>query len=412
MNRYGGPLPASAIAGALRSKNGTPVLSTDQDALTGGFGPSLRRMITSGVYNGDFNDVPAAGNQVTDENPLPFWTIAQASGTAFEAYSLADGATASGRSIRLVLTAGAASDEGYLEQLIPVNGSQGQSYGYLPVATIKTAGSVNGIEAFIRHHFLKEDGTTTTGSATTKAATTTSIGATTLLDLKPDNAVVVPADAYWLRIQVGLRRAAAATSDTVTVTLHEVRAVTGGTKAIAVDSTDPATYGYAAIDQLSGIARIRANEAGAAPNTAEIDVDGVNNRIEIGASTTTFIGGVAFDLDNQNIVAAGDTIKQPGLVSGIYQGTVLYLVNNTGGSITLTSAPTLPSPDLSAGVATLAVLVGAGTQNVVVQDQGTLAGSNLRLAAASRTLGPRDVLTLLFIPGVGDWVEVSFSNNL
>lgn len=81
-------------------------------------------------------------------------------------------------------------------------------------------------------------------------------------------------------------------------------------------------------------------------------------------------------------------------------------VAGSGGAVILTSTPTIA--DGSEGQ----VLIIRGTDdtnNVTVQDQGTLAGSNLEIGAVSRTLGNRDVLVLMF-DGT-DWVEVSFSNN-
>lgn len=82
------------------------------------------------------------------------------------------------------------------------------------------------------------------------------------------------------------------------------------------------------------------------------------------------------------------------------------ITNTTGGSLTLTSTPTLP--DGSDGQ--VVTILNVGAQNVVVQDQGTLAGSNLRLGAATRTLGPRDSIRLAWSTGIGDWVEEFFSN--
>lgn len=98
----------------------------------------------------------------------------------------------------------------------------------------------------------------------------------------------------------------------------------------------------------------------------------------------------------QAITAAGNTITV---------GDADYLApisNTTAGSITLTSTPTIA--DGTDGEEIL--LYHTGTQNVVIQDQGTLAGSNLRLTAATVTLAPRHSVRLKFDAGVGDWVQV------
>lgn len=79
-------------------------------------------------------------------------------------------------------------------------------------------------------------------------------------------------------------------------------------------------------------------------------------------------------------------------------------------SYTLTSTPTLA--DGEDGQRVLIINVDAGADVVTIQDQGTLAGSNLRLGATTRALGPRDSIMLLYSSTIGDWVEITFSNVL
>lgn len=77
------------------------------------------------------------------------------------------------------------------------------------------------------------------------------------------------------------------------------------------------------------------------------------------------------------------------------------------GSYTLTSAPTI-----AAGVdgqRVLIINVDTGADVITLQDQGTLAGSNLRLGAATRALGPRDSIELQYNSTVGDWVELMYN---
>ena len=71
------------------------------------------------------------------------------------------------------------------------------------------------------------------------------------------------------------------------------------------------------------------------------------------------------------------------------------------GNYTLTVAATIPD-----GVdGQELVLVNVGANTVTIQDQGTLAGSNLRLAAATLAIGPRDSVRLWFSAVVGDWIQ-------
>lgn len=82
-------------------------------------------------------------------------------------------------------------------------------------------------------------------------------------------------------------------------------------------------------------------------------------------------------------------------------------VQGNGGAVTLTSAPTI-----AAGTeGEVIFIVGqSNTNTVTVQDRGTLASSNLRLGATTRTLGNGDVLALIYDGTL--WSEMYFANNL
>ncbi len=75
----------------------------------------------------------------------------------------------------------------------------------------------------------------------------------------------------------------------------------------------------------------------------------------------------------------------------------------TTAALTLTSAPTITD-----GVdGQLVRILNVGTNALTLQDQNTLAASNLRLTAATVTLAPRQSLELMFSSTIGDWVQVS-----
>lgn len=78
------------------------------------------------------------------------------------------------------------------------------------------------------------------------------------------------------------------------------------------------------------------------------------------------------------------------------------LDNNTGASLTLTSAPTIADGQNGQEIELTNV---DSADNIVLQDQGTLANSNLRLQAATITLTPRDSVRLRYSTAVGDWVQ-------
>lgn len=78
------------------------------------------------------------------------------------------------------------------------------------------------------------------------------------------------------------------------------------------------------------------------------------------------------------------------------------------GNVTLTSTPTVAAGD---GDVLLIVNVDA-TDNVVLQDETSLTGSNLRLAGGGDlTLGPRDSVTLYYAPTLAEWVQIGSGDN-
>ena len=74
----------------------------------------------------------------------------------------------------------------------------------------------------------------------------------------------------------------------------------------------------------------------------------------------------------------------------------------------MTSAPTL-SNGYDGQIVRL-INVDGGTYTIALQDQGTLASSNLRLSGATIGIGPRDNITLMFDSTVGDWVQIGQVN--
>lgn len=82
-------------------------------------------------------------------------------------------------------------------------------------------------------------------------------------------------------------------------------------------------------------------------------------------------------------------------------------VVGNGGPVTMTSTPTVT---LGTVDGELCLMMGThDTNTVTVQDNGSLAGSMLRLGAASRALGAGDSLLLSWDATLGFWTEVAFT---
>jgi hypothetical protein len=87
---------------------------------------------------------------------------------------------------------------------------------------------------------------------------------------------------------------------------------------------------------------------------------------------------------------------------------VVRLNNTSGGSLTITAAPTIS--DGQDGE--ILIVFNGSTNSVTIQDQGTLASSNLRLSATTVALGTRDSIMLMYSSTVGDWIQIGQTNVL
>lgn len=110
----------------------------------------------------------------------------------------------------------------------------------------------------------------------------------------------------------------------------------------------------------------------------------------------------------QNLGSAGATIGS--------DATAKALTNSTGATLTLTSTPTIADPDdagITGGKARFLILVNVDSaDDIVIQDESSLAGSNVELnGGTNKTLGPGDSLTLYFVQDKGKWYEIASSNN-
>jgi hypothetical protein len=84
-------------------------------------------------------------------------------------------------------------------------------------------------------------------------------------------------------------------------------------------------------------------------------------------------------------------------------------VEGDGGPVTITAIPTISPPSQDGQQI---VIVGTDdTNTVTLQNESALAGTKLKLGAASRALGAGDVLSLVWDEGLDRWLEMGFVNN-
>ena len=131
------------------------------------------------------------------------------------------------------------------------------------------------------------------------------------------------------------------------------------------------------------------------------------------AKTDNYAVGLTIDASDDNIIHAARTTYAPSATQAITAVGNTILANATmvvldpNGNYTLTSAPTIA--DGYTGQIVYITCGNAEANIVTVQDQDTLASSNLQLGATSRAISGKDVLVLIF-DGT-DWLECGFYNN-
>jgi hypothetical protein len=82
---------------------------------------------------------------------------------------------------------------------------------------------------------------------------------------------------------------------------------------------------------------------------------------------------------------------------------LIRLNNTSGGSLTLTSTPTITD-----GVDGELIIIYNGSSNTVVIQDGT--SFNLRLSASTISLATRDSVILVYSSTIGDWIQIGFTN--
>lgn len=157
----------------------------------------------------------------------------------------------------------------------------------------------------------------------------------------------------------------------------------------------------------------------ATQDAASVNITGGALNGSLGASTPSTI--VATTIQGTTINASSDVTAQAKLftpssaiqsllaASPISPNAAKIRVVGNGGAVTLTAVPTITNP---AAEGQRILIIGTDdTNTVTLQNESALAGSKLKLGAASRVLGAGDVLDLIWDSVMALWLEVSFANN-
>lgn len=160
-------------------------------------------------------------------------------------------------------------------------------------------------------------------------------------------------------------------------------------------------------------------------DTNTLSIDATNNRIGIGTTAPDtaleVVGTASGDVlhAQSQLRASGATVLDgtltlsPSAVQTITAATNTILANaamielDPNADYTMTSAPTIA--DGVIGQMLVITADSTETNKVVLQDQDTLASSNLQLGSTAREIAAKKMLTLIF-DGV-DWVEVGYTTE-
>jgi hypothetical protein len=307
MGKYGTNLEGfGAFEGGVNADKGAPLVSTSSDGETALlFGPAALREIQAGVANGDFAIPPdAAGDTVTEENPLPYWTFTDVnSAGAITAAIVADAGAGSGNVLRFTVASGTLTGKSAtLTRYVPVASSASRSFSFYAEATFDNGTNSTQATAKLTCEFYKADGVTATGTpfesdvyGFNSLQGPTGITAPDLYAVAPDlTNTTAPADAAYVLMTITIATIATQSANRV-VDLTEVRLAHGLPELILTDKGDPATYQPAYILSESGDLSLVAS-------TGENLVVGMNGYWLGSVSNTMESGG---DL---NLIATGDII--------------------------------------------------------------------------------------------------------
>lgn len=261
MGKYGTNLEGfGAFEGGVNADKGAPLVSTSSDGETALlFGPAALREIQAGVANGDFAIPPdAAGDTITEENPLPYWTFTDVnSAGAITAAVVASASAGSGNVLRWSIAASTGTGKSAtLTRFVPVGASRNRAFAHFPELNTASATNTANISLTVAYQYYKQD-YTTTGSSGTFTATFAALGTGTNW-LNPPIATTnaAPSDAAFIYVTITVSTTATTPASVSTVDITEVRLVRGDQTNLFAEYTTPATYAPTRVRQVNGVLNI------------------------------------------------------------------------------------------------------------------------------------------------------------
>jgi len=288
----------TAFEGDVSTDSGASLIDTDSDgesALL--FGTAAVREILAGIANGDFALPPDdADSNLSDENPLPYWTLTDNSSGGITAAVVADASNGSGNVLRFTVNTTNGNNV-QLTRYIPIPGSRNREFVFNPEFTAVNATSTANAFVKISFQYYKEDQDTTTGTGDSASATFSAISSVKTVAIGTTNAtrLAAPADAGWMLVTLEI--GATGTVSAKTVDIAELRLVSGSSDLYIAENTAPATYGAARLRQTNGVLSITPNLGG----SGTISFGGAVSFSSLTVSGTA--GTASVTLNNGNFLA-------------------------------------------------------------------------------------------------------------
>ena len=319
MGKYGTNLEGfGAFEGGVNADKGAPLVSTSSDGETSLlFGPAALREQQAGVANGDFAIPPdAAGDTITEENPLPYWTFTDVNSAGAITCAIVSSASAgSGNVLRWSVAASTLTGKSAtLTRFVPVASSRNRAFAHFPELNTASATNTANISLTIAYQYYKQD-YTTTGSSGTFTATFATLGTGTNW-LNPPIATTnaAPSDAAFIYVTITVSTTATTPASVSTVDITEVRLVRGDQTNLFAEYTTPATYAPTRVRQVNGV--------------LNIEPDGGTGNVTLGGDLT---------------VTGTDVNLGTGLTIGVLgTSAVQFTRNDTGNRANITTARIFP----------------------------------------------------------------------
>lgn len=225
------PLLSSNVATRVGDNAGGVVYGGGVEGSTSdiAFGGPTADFILYGVVNGAFTQGPRDANANIDpqNNPLPYWSgPTQVSGGAITCQWVADTASPSGYNLRFTLNAGAAADEAYVEQIVPIGGSRARwidatAYGSYYVVS-SSAGGV-AFEVDLTVAVLDASGTVLSSFLSANSFGSAEAGTVGIVFAEPTT--LFAANAALIRLRVSVKRYGAGVNATGKLDITDLRLV-------------------------------------------------------------------------------------------------------------------------------------------------------------------------------------------